>query len=531
MQNLNDALGQDPAKKNHPDSKVSEYNDAVRSLALVRTRALIGVQAVPVIVEVHLANGLPCFTTVGLAETAVRESKERVRAAILNSGFDFPAKRITVNLAPADLPKSGGHFDLAIALGILLASKQLGNANTDQLEVVGELALDGKLRRVSGILPIAMACGEVGSSLVLPKENAHEASLLEKTCCWQASHLLDVCYHLVGKREMSICEYSEALAPVNNSLGDFSDVKGQPQAKRALEVAASGSHSALFVGPPGTGKSMLAARLTSILPQLDQHRALETAVVHSISQNIVAGQVWRQRPFRAPHHSASAVALVGGGSNPKPGEISLAHNGVLFLDELSEFSRATLEQLREPLETGQINIARANQSLTYPACFQLVTACNPCPCGYLGDGTDRCQCSLVKIEKYRGKLSGPLLDRIDIHLHLSRVSPKQLRQTSNHEETSSQVRERVEMVQAKQVNRQACLNSQLDVKELESVCDLEVSSYEFFDAVSDRLHLSARAYHRILRVARTVADMGNSDRVKQRHLAEAVGYRSMDRIG
>jgi len=517
MQNLNDALGHDPAKKDHPDLKVSEHTGAVRSLALVRTRALVGVQAVPVLVEVHLANGLPCFTTVGLAETAVRESKERVRAAILNSGFDFPAKRITVNLAPADLPKSGGHFDLAIALGILLASKQLGNANTDQLEVVGELALDGRLRRVSGVLPIAMACGEVGSSLVLPKENAHEASLLEKPCCWQASHLLDVCYHLVGKREMSVCEYSQALAPVNNSLGDFSDVK------------ASGGHSALFIGPPGTGKSMLAARLTSILPQLDQQRALETAVVHSISQNMVAGQVWWQRPFRAPHHSASAVALVGGGSNPKPGEISLAHNGVLFLDELTEFSRATLEQLREPLETGQINIARANQSLTYPACFQLVTACNPCPCGYLGDGTDRCQCSLVKIEKYRGKLSGPLLDRIDIHLHLPRVSPKQLRHTSNHEETSSQVRERVEIVQAKQVNRQACLNHQLEVKALEPVCGLEASSYEFLDAVSDRLHLSARAYHRILRVARTIADMDSSDRVKQTHLAEAVGYRSMDR--
>ena len=540
MQNLKEILGQDeienleqpdPLQKSTTEINNRDYDQSVRGLAVVRTRALVGVQALPVLVEVHLANGLPCFTTVGLAETAVRESRERVRGAILNSGFDFPAKRITVNLAPADLPKSGGHFDLAIALGILLASGQLVAANIKELEVVGELALDGKLRHVAGILPIAMACDEVGRSLILPEDNAAEAGLLKQPRCWQAGHLLDVCYHLAGKSEMQVCKYLEPNSQNDaNKLPDLRDVKGQAQAKRALEVAASGGHSALFVGPPGTGKSMLAARLPGILPQLNQNQALETAAVYSISHNKADKQLWLQRPFRSPHHSASAVSLVGGGSNPRPGEISLAHNGILFLDELTEFSRATLEQLREPLETGQIHIARASQSVTYPARFQLIAACNPCPCGYLGDNTDRCQCGLSKIDKYRSKLSGPLLDRIDIHLRLSRVAPKQLRQSVKQEESSQQLRDRVEQAQERQFHRQAQLNYQLEAQEIEQVCAMNAASYEFLDMVAERLHLSARAYHRIMRVARTIADMSASDRVGQSHLSEAVGYRSMDRL-
>lgn len=538
MTSLKDALGQQTVEKLVPlnqnrqsnsDRDNLDYQHAVRSLAVVRTRTLIGVQALPVSVEVHLANGLPCFTTVGLAETAVRESKERVRGAILNSGFEFPAKRITVNLAPADLPKSGGHFDLAVALGILLASGQLTNAKLDALEVVGELALDGKIRRVAGVLPMAMACSDAGRSLILPVDNAQEAGLLNEPCCWQAAHLLDVCYHLVGKQEMPLCQYLAASLPPADSLPDLNEVKGQPHAKRALEVAASGGHSMLFVGPPGTGKSMLASRLPGVMPALKQKQALETAAVHSISHNKVSEKLWLQRPFRSPHHSASAVALVGGGSNPRPGEISLAHNGILFLDELTEFSRATLEQLREPLETGRIHIARANQSVSYPARFQLIAACNPCPCGYLSDGTDRCQCSLTKIENYRSKLSGPLLDRIDIHLQLSRLAPKQLRQKAEHAERSAYVRERVERAQAQQLQRQGQLNYQLEAKQLESVCELDSASYEFLDAVSERLHLSARAYHRIMRVARTIADMGACKKTQQIHLAEAVAYRSMDR--
>ena len=530
LKNVLDRLDQKKPNPLEQSNDSLNYDHAVRSLAVVRTRALVGVQAVPVLVEVHLANGLPCFTTVGLAETAVRESKERVRGAILNSGFEFPAKRITVNLAPADLPKSGGHFDLAIALGILIASGQLVNVKLESMEVVGELALDGKLRRISGALPMAMACNEDRRILVLPTDNASEASLFLEPCCRQATHLLDVCYHIVGRQMLPICEYLEPELNEDSTLPDLKDVKGQPQAKRALEVAASGGHSALFIGPPGTGKSMLASRLPGILPPLKQGQVLETAAVHSISRDRFNEKACLQRPFRSPHHSASAVALVGGGSNPRPGEISLAHNGILFLDELTEFSRATLEQLREPLETGQIHIARANHSVTYPACFQLITACNPCPCGYLGDGTERCQCSLSKIENYRAKLSGPLLDRIDIHLQLPRLAPKLLRENTDNVESSSKIRSRVVASQQKQFRRQGQLNYQLEANELEQFCDLSKDSYEFLDAVSDKLHLSARAYHRIMRVARTIADMSLSTRVGQKHLAEAVAYRSWDRL-
>lgn len=506
-----------------------EKPNSIKSLAMIRTRTVVGVSAVPVVVEVHLANGLPSFSTVGLPETAVKESKDRVRGAIINSGFDFPAKRITVNLAPADLPKTGGRFDLPIAIGILIASGQLKNTNVDQFEMIGELALDGHLRKVSGVLPTALCCGEASRELIVPEENTFEASLAETTTTWQADHLLTVCQHLVGRGEMARCIASGPVASESVSYLDLSDVKGQERAKRGLEIVAAGGHSLLFIGPPGTGKSMLASRLPSVLPKLTLDEALETAAIQSVAEGEFSTYQWLQRPFRSPHHSASSVALVGGGSYPRPGEISLAHNGVLFLDELTEFSRSALEQLREPLETGKINIARASQSVQYPANFQLVTACNPCKCGFLGDGTDRCQCSAVSIENYRSKLSGPMLDRIDMHLHLPRVDMKTLQSKEASGETSKVIKDRVVEARQLQIERQNKLNSQLSSKELEHFCELSDEHLSFLEAICEKLNMSARAYHRILKLARTIADMSGETTIRKNHLSEAISFRSLDR--
>ena len=498
----------------------------VKSLAMIRTRTVLGIEALPVVVEVHLANGLPAFSTVGLPETAVRESKDRVRGAIINSGFEFPAKRITVNLAPADIPKTGGRFDLPIAIGILMASGQLPITNIDQIEMIGELALDGRLRKVSGVLPTALASGRQHRQLIVPTDNAEEAALAEQTECLQADHLLTVCQHLAGQAQMDF-----TLPSSNNSnkirYADISDVKGQLQAKRALEIAASGNHSVLFIGPPGTGKSMLASRLPGILPELTNQQALETAAIQSVTHGQFDLSLWKQRPFRSPHHSASAVALVGGGSNPRPGEISLAHHGILFLDEFTEFARAALEQLREPLESGVIHIARANQSVQYPADFLMIAACNPCPCGYLGE--QRCSCSASKIEHYRAKLSGPMLDRIDMHVHLPRVATSELQVQDPNAENSTTIMQRVVGVRDRQMQRQDALNSELAGKALEQYCSLDKATAEFLENSSERLQLSARAYHRILRLARTIADMSNSAQINQAHIAEAIGYRSLDR--
>lgn len=498
-----------------------------KSLAMIRTRTVLGVQALPVIVEVHLANGLPAFSTVGLPETAVRESKDRVRGAIINSGFEFPAKRITVNLAPADIPKTGGRFDLPIAIGILIASGQVPVNDISQYEMIGELALDGRLRKVSGVLPTALASGKQHNQLIIPEDNAEEAALAEDTDCWQADHLLTVCRHLAGQTQMNLAEANSGKAD-RVKYPDISDVKGQLHAKRALEIAASGNHSVLFIGPPGTGKSMLASRLPSILPELSNQQALEAAAIQSVTNGQFDLSLWKQRPFRSPHHSASAVALVGGGSNPRPGEISLAHHGILFLDEFTEFTRSALEQLREPLETGMINIARANQSVQYPAKFLLIAACNPCPCGYLGE--ERCSCSASKIENYRAKLSGPMLDRIDMHVHLPRIATSELQKTDPNTESSNAIMQRVEHVRQLQLDRQQLLNCELKGEILEEYCELDKTTAQFLESASERLQLSARAYHRILRLARTIADMGNSKNIEQAHIAESIGYRSLDRI-
>ena len=513
-----------PSKKNQTQQQLVN----TKSLAMIHTRTVVGVDALPVIVEVHLANGLPAFSTVGLPEAAVKESKDRVRGAILNSGFEFPAKRITVNLSPADIPKTGSRFDLPIAIGILAASGQIESKLLNDLELIGELALDGQLRKISGVLPTALSCSKGNRQLIVPRENATEAALVETVDTFHAPHLLNVCHHLMGQGEMDFCRKSK---PANSAISypDLSDVKGQQHAKRALEIAASGGHSLLMIGPPGTGKSMLASRLPSLLPELNTEEALQSAAIQSVANGQFDITNWKQRPFRCPHHSASSVALVGGGSHPKPGEISLAHKGILFLDEFTEFSRSTLEQLREPLESGYIHISRAAQNIRYPADFMLVAACNPCKCGFSGDGSDRCRCSAVSIDNYRAKLSGPMLDRIDMHVKLPRVAMKILQNKQPEGDCSQVIKQRVLIVRQRQLERQNKLNNQLSSKNLEQYCDLSSELLNFMENVCEKLNMSARAYHRILKLSRTIADLDNQANVNKEHLSEAIGYRCLDR--
>jgi magnesium chelatase family protein len=502
------------------------------SLATLYSRASAGVAAPLVTVEVHISNGLPALSIVGLPETAVKESKDRVRGALLTGRFEFPPRRITVNLAPADLPKEGGRFDLPIALGVLAASGQLPLDHLYQYELAGELALSGELRPVRGVIPLALAARDAGRDLIVPRANAEQASRVSDLRVLAAEHLLEVSAHLAGESPLFSPKAPKPASSDADQSPDLAEVRGQAQAKRALEVAAAGGHSLLMVGPPGTGKSMLAARLPGLLPQLSEREALETAAVYSVDGQL-EDSVWGRRPFRAPHHTASAVALVGGGSNPRPGEISLAHNGVLFLDELPEFDRRVLEVLREPLESGRVQISRAARQAEFPARFQLVAAMNPCPCGHLGDtGPKVCRCTYEQIARYRARISGPLLDRIDLQVEVPRVPLQDLEPSRVIKgPPSGEVRRRVEAARAVQLDRAGRPNALLSPSELERDCRPLPEGSALLHRAAETLGLSARAFYRILKMARTIADLAGEPTIRARDVAEAIGYRRLDRAG
>ena len=492
-------------------------------LSVVLSRALTGIDAPPVRVETHLANGLPSFNIVGLPETTVRESRDRVRSAILTSHFAFPDRRITINLAPADLPKEGGRFDLPIALGILSASGQLPTDQLDSHEFLGELALDGSLHPVPGVVAAARSAQRHGRKLALADRCAARAAQVPGSSIIGAPDLLTLCAHLNASVPI------DAARPMARSaspdLPDLDEVVGQPAARRALEIAACGGHNLLFWGPPGTGKTLLASRLTGILPPMTHSEALEGLVLRDTLRRSTEQTATGQRPFRHPHHSASAAALVGGGSKPQPGEVSLAHGGVLFLDELPEFNRSCLEVLREPLESGQITLSRANYKVTYPARFQLVAAMNPCPCGHLGDHDRPCQCAPTAVQRYRAKVSGPLLDRIDLQVQVSRLPAGALVNPPAGAEGSSEVRTRVAAARERQVARQGCVNGALAPQQLLETAKLSSDTNRHLIKAADTLHLSGRGLYRALRVARTLADMEHSHAVRTHHINEALAYR------
>jgi magnesium chelatase family protein len=508
------------------------------SLALVHSRALLGLDARPVCVEVHLANGLPSFTLVGLAETEVKEARERVRSAIQNTGLEFPAnKRITVNLAPADLPKDSGRFDLPIAIGILAASGQIEARKLSGYEFAGELSLGGELRPVRGALAMSLAlAGAAGDPsmprplprLVLPGASAEEAALVPGADIYSAQHLLDVVRQfLPGDAVPEDTGGWRKVLPASGEQParylDLADVKGQAAARRALEIAAAGGHSLLMVGAPGSGKSMLAQRFVGLLPDMTTQEALESAAVASLGGRFTLDK-WGVRPTCAPHHTASAVALVGGGSPPRPGEISLAHRGVLFLDELPEFPRAALEALREPLESGTITISRAAQRAEFPARFQLIAAMNPCPCGYLGSSLRACRCSPDQVSRYQGKLSGPLLDRIDLHVEVGALAAGELVNAPPGEATAD-IRIRVVEARNRAIGRQGSTNQALDGKAIDLQCHLDDAAAKFLNTAAARLGWSGRSIHRGLKVARTIADLAGAQSVQVTHVAEAVQYR------
>lgn len=498
------------------------------SLALVHSRARAGVAAPAVKVEVHLGGGVPRMSIVGLPEAAVREAKDRVRAAIQCAQFEFPARVITVNLAPADLPKDGGRFDLPIAIGILAASGQIPRDALDRYEFLGELGLTGELRIVDGVLPAALAAAQAGRRLILPPGNGAEAALAKDVEAYTARTLLEVCAALNGAKTLPI-----ATAPSAQRSGgaDLQDVRGQAHARRALEVAAAGNHHLLLIGPPGSGKTLLASRLPGLLPEASEEEALETAAIASVSGRGLDPARWRERPYRAPHHTASAVALVGGGAQPRPGEISLAHHGVLFLDELPEWDRRALEVLREPLESGVVTISRAARQNEFPARFQLVAAMNPCPCGWAGDPSGRCRCGGDAVRRYRARISGPLMERIDLHVEVPRLPPSDLRPDAAPGESSAAVRERVTQARSVQQRRCGKPNAQLSQAEMGETCRLDARDQRLLENAVEALQLSARSMHRILRVARTIADLAGSEAILSPHLTEALGYRCLDRGG
>jgi magnesium chelatase family protein len=497
------------------------------TLATILSRTQQGLDAPLVRVEIDSSGGLPQFSIVGLPAVAVKESRDRVRAAILNSGLTFPVGHITVNLAPAELPKEGGRFDLPIAIGVLIASAQLPQTGLEGVELYGELSLDGSIHGIRGALPTALAATRDGNALIVPTRNMAETALVKGGRILHASRLLDVCSHARGlKRLPPVVESRNAIG--RTSVPELADVRGQPRARRALEIAAAGGHSLLLIGPPGAGKSMLAQRLPGLLPPMSEDEALEAAAVRSLTARGFRVDDWRRRPFRNPHHTVSGIALVGGGAHPRPGEISLAHNGVLFLDELPEFDRYALETLREPLETGHILISRNARQAEFPARFQLVAAMNPCPCGQLGDLAAGCRCPPERIEAYRGRVSGPLLDRIDLHVEVPRLPAAELRGVARSESTAA-VGERVAAAHGRQVVRQGKSNAMLTAAELTSIGRIEPDAASLLERASEKLGLSARAYHRILRVARSIADLAADELVKCAHVAEAITWRQLDR--
>ena len=541
-------------------------------LAVLYSRALAGVDAPLVTVEVHLGNGLPAFNIVGLAEAEVREARDRVRAALSTCGFDFPARRITVNLAPADLPKESGRVDLPIALGILVASQQLPGEVLAHTEFAGELSLTGELRPVRGALAMALGAARAGRCFILPLANAAEAALaggvrgadgtaadgVGNVEVRGAQRLLEVCEHLAGRSGLARVEGSVADAngvSAWQGIPDLAEVRGQAAVKRALMVAAAGRHSLLMIGPPGSGKSMMAARFAGLLPPMQDEEALQAATVQSLGSSGFRVEHWRRRPFRAPHHSASATALVGGGSHPKPGEISLAHHGVLFLDELPEFDRRVLEALREPLETGKVSISRAARQAEFPADFQLLAAMNPCPCGWLGHPSGRCRCAPDRVQRYVDRISGPLLDRIDMRVEVPAVPQEELLRpwpaadlaaangTAAHgpaagvagatdaaaEQSTASLRQRVIAARARQQQRQGKPNALLGAAEVEQHCVTDAAALQLLRRAARQLDLSARACHRVLKLARSIADLAAAETIASAHLAEAIQYRRFDR--
>lgn len=502
------------------------------SVTCIYTRARQGLESPLVTIEVHLSRGLPAFHIVGLPETSVKESKDRVRSAIINCGYDFPGKKIIINLAPADLKKDGGRFDLPIAIGILAASQQIPDTHLAQYEFAGELALSGELRAIIGEIPLTLACRDANRTLIIPESNATQASWVDGAKVFAIKHLNQLFAHFANVQQLPLVIAQDNNTPKDQGLlteNDIADVIGQPLAKRALELAASGAHNLLFVGPPGTGKTMLASRLPGILPEMSNQESLETAAILSISGHIVNEENWHIRPFRAPHHTASSAALVGGGSTPNPGEISLAHNGVLFLDELPEYDRKVLDVLREPMESGEVTISRALHKTTYPARFQLVAAMNPSPTGFYNDKRSTPEQTL----RYLNRLSGPFLDRIDIQIEVSRL-PKGLWQqttSSTHEnETSADIKKRVAKCRARQLTRQNRANAHLSSSQLSQYCQLTPEDNELLELAIEKLGLSTRAHHKILKIARTIADMEDNEQIEKKHIIEALSYRAMDRI-
>jgi len=498
------------------------------TLATILSRSQQGLEAQLVRVEVHVGSGLPAFSIVGLPETAVKESKDRVRSALAHGGFELPAGHITVNLAPADLRKEGGRFDLPIAIGILVASGQLPAAPFEGTELYGELSLGGTLHPIRGALATALQGCRAGHALVFPAANLAEAALARSGRILGAAHLLDLVRYARGMQPLTV---AAEPTPGNEAVAgpDLADVRGQGRARRALEIAAAGEHSLLLIGPPGCGKSMLAQRLPAILPPMSEDEALESAAIASLCGRGLRLEEWRRRPFRSPHHTASAIALVGGGAHPRPGEISLAHNGVLFLDELPEFQRGALEVLREPLESGRIVVSRAGRQAEFPARFQLVAAMNPCPCGHLGDAGGSCRCTPERIAAYRERISGPLLDRIDLHVDVPRISVEEIAR-GPAPECSDEVARRVRVARRRQLERHGCSNGRLGAQSSRVDRVLaEPSAVSLLETALQRLALSARAYYRVLRVARTIADLADSAGIEPRHIAEAITFRQLDR--